>query len=380
MRTDNMKLQTMLLAAALLAGVPSAPAAQETLPEEVAREVAGVREEIAREVAEAEEEVRREIGASVTVLTGDHVVEAGEVVEGDLIVHDGNLRVEGEIRGNAVVTDGDLLLVEGATILGDAVVTGGRLLNEGGRVRGEMLTVGGERGAASPPRPPRPPREVELVRTGRSWFDPIGQGIADLFSTLAFGLVLAGIGAGVVFFALPSLRTVSETLRHSPGRSAAVGLATLVVLVPALIVLVVLLAVTIVGILLIPLAVPLYLLAFVGALAFGLVAAAHLIGERTAEQHGGFSYRYRNAYAYVFVGIALLLAPFAASALFEMTGILDWVGTLLAVFGGLALAGVSIWGMGAVILSRAGRQKAFAREHDPVLDDDPLFDSEPIAR
>lgn len=381
MRTDTMKLQTMLLAAALLAGWAPAAAAQEGLPAEVAEELAGVREEIAREVAAAQAEVEAEAGrvsgGSVTVLTGDQVVEEGEVVEGDLIVHDGDLRVEGEIRGNAVVTDGDLLLVEGGVVLGDAVVTGGKLLNEGGRVRGEMLTVGGGRERASP-RPPRPPREVQVVRTERSWFDPIGRGIADLFSTLALGLVLAGVGAGVVFFALPSLRTVSDTLRHNPGRSAAVGLATLVVLIPAFIVLMVLLAVTVVGLLLIPLAAPLYALAFVGALVFGLVAVAHVIGERTAEQHGGFSYRYRNAYAYLVVGVGLLLAPFMAAALFEMVS--DGVSTLFAVIGVLVLAGASVWGMGAVVLSRGGRQRAFTREYDPVLDDDPIFDSEPLAR
>lgn len=291
----------------------------------------------------------------------------------------------GEIRGNAVVTGGDLTLLEGASVTGDAVVTGGKLINEGGRVMGEMLQVGGGRGdaarAPSPPSPPRRPMEVNAVRTGGSWFAPISRGLADLFSTLALGLVLAGIGAGVIFYGLPYLRTVSETVRGSTGRSAAVGLAATFLIIPVFVLLVVALAVTVIGIPLLLVAVPLYPLLVVGAFGFGLVAAAHAIGERTSEQRDSFEIRHRNAYVYLFVGLGILLSPLVAAAFFEMTGFLDWVGTLLKVVGILALWAVSTVGLGAVILSRAGRQKVFAgHEYDPILDDDPMLDSEPAAR
>jgi hypothetical protein len=359
MRTDTLSLAPLLVAATLLAGLPPA-AAQEV-------------------------EVRGEPG--VSVLTGSQVVAKGEVVEGDLVVHDGDLRIEGEVRGNVVVTGGDLTLTEGAKVLGDAKVIDGSLLNEGGRVFGEMLTLGEEEHEHDHVRGPRPPRAPEAVsrpsvpeRT--SWFASIGRGFSDLVSTLALGLVLAGLGAGLVFYGLPYLRTASETLRRSTGRSAAVGLAATFLVIPAFVLLVVALAVSIVGIPLLLVAVPLYPLAVVGAFGFGLLAAAHAIGERTAEQRGGFEIRHRNAYAHLFSGLAILLAPLVVAALVEMVGFLDWVGVLLKVMVFLALWVVATVGMGAVILSRAGTRRTFAGEHEapPALDDDPLFDSEPVVR
>src|SRR5690606_19874574 len=82
-------------------------------------------------------------GPRERVVTGDHAISPGEVVE-EIVVVGGDLRVGGEVRGDAVVLGGDLILEESGVVNGDAVVTGGELLNEGGRVRGEMRTLAGE--------------------------------------------------------------------------------------------------------------------------------------------------------------------------------------------------------------------------------------------
>jgi len=407
MRTDTVMVRTVLLAAALLGAAGPALSAQEPATEPVRREVEAARQEAraaaAHEMEEARAEVahelagtrvevaeaRREVGRAtaqargtgVSVLTGDHVVGPGEVVQGDMVVVEGDLTVRGEIRGNAVVTGGDLRLEEGGKVLGDAVVTGGQVLNRGGRVLGEMLTLAGEGAAVIPtaPRAPKPPPQV--VRLSRSsWFDDIGQGIAGIFSTLAFGMVLAGIGAGIVFYGIPYLRAVSDTVRKQTGRSAAVGLAASFLVIPAFVLLIVALAISIIGIPVLLVAVPLYPLAVVAALGFGLLAVAHVIGEYTAEQRGSFDFNYRNAYAYVFFGIGLLLAPLLAGHVIGMVGFIGWVGTLLKVLGALILLAAATLGMGAVILSRAGTRPPVARDFDPVLDGDPLFDVDADAR
>ncbi len=390
MRTDTVKVPAVLLAVALLGAAGPALAAQEPAAEPVHREVEAARQEARAEAAHEMAEARHEMGrataqargAGVSVLTGDHVVGRGEVVQGDMVVVDGDLTVRGEIRGNAVVTGGDLQLEEGGKVLGDAVVTGGQVLNRGGRVLGEMLTLAGEGAEVIPaaPRAPKPPPQA--VRLSRSsWFDDIGQGLAGIFSTLAFGVVLAGIGAGLVFYGIPYLRAVSDTVRKQTGRSAAVGLAASFLVLPAFVLLVVALAISIIGIPVLLVAVPLYPLAVIAAFGFGLLAVAHVIGEYTAEQRGSFDLNYRNAYAYVFFGIALLLAPLLAGHVIGMIGFIGWVGTLLKVLGALILWAVATLGMGAVILSRAGtRPPPASRDFDPVLDGDPLFDVDAGAR
>ncbi|MDQ3388915.1 MAG: hypothetical protein M3483_05365, partial [Gemmatimonadota bacterium] len=192
--------------------------------------------------------------------------------------------------------------------------------------------------------------------------------------------VLGLIGAALVFYGLGHLRTVSETLRHSTVRSAGVGLAATFLVIPAFVLLVVALAVTIVGIPLLVVAVPLYPLLVVAAFGFGLVAAAHAIGERTIEQRSGVAPHYHNAYSYIFAGIAILIGPLLISGVVEMTGFLGWLSVLLKIISFGALWAVATVGMGAVILSRAGTRRTFSREFPPILDDDPIFDTEPVER
>jgi len=407
MRTDTLKLTPLLLVAALLAGGPPGLAAQEEKPdpvrireraaalEEARRQLDSARAEMTRELASIEEEMERELAAAeresaqageagVSVRTGNQVIPRGEVVQGDLVVHDGDLRIEGEVRGNVVVTGGDLTIVKDASVLGDAKVIGGALNNEG-RVMGEMLTISAEGPrrprAAAPPAPPEFPREARGARSRDSWFAPIGRGISDFFGWALTAAVVAGIGAALVFYSLPRLRTVSETLRASTGRAAAVGTAATILIVPVFVLGVVALGISIIGIPLLLVAVPLYPLVVIALFVFGLIAAAHAIGEKTVDQRSEFGLRHRNAYSYVFLGVGILVAPLLLASIIEMVPFLDWLSTLLEVISILALLGVSMVGMGAVILTRGGTQRvAPPADFDPVLDDDPLFDAEPAVR
>jgi hypothetical protein len=339
--------------------------------------------------------------ASDRVYTGNHTVEEGESA-GDVVVVGGTLTVFGEITGDAVVVGGDLVVEPGGLVRGDAVVTGGSIRNEGS-ILGEMRTIqgngaiteevrravaGGTAAASAGRDAGRIARDEaratvrESRRAGRqqrSWFDPIRRGVVGSISTLALGLVLAGLGAAVIFYARSHLDTVSDTLRASIPRSMAVGLAAGFLLVPAFIVMVVALAVTIIGIPLLLVAVPLFPLAVVGAIALGLVAAAHAIGERTAEQRDSFDLRYRNAYSYMFTGLAMLLAPLLAAHLLGMTGFLGFVSTLLKFLTGAVIWAAATAGFGAVLLSRGGTRRTFAGPiaPEPEFEMDPLFDDEP---
>jgi hypothetical protein len=319
------------------------------------------------------------------VFTGDQTVAAGESVDG-LVVVGGDLRVQGEVRGDAVVVNGDLFLSETGMVLGDAVVTGGELVNEGGRVRGEMRTVDAdEPGGQGVSVAPRGAVQTEARSTRRAprdgfWFDPIRRGMAGIISTLALGLVLAGVGAAVVFYARPYLETVSDTVRGATVRAGLTGLAASFLAIPAFVVLIVALAVSIIGIPFLLIAVPLYPVAIFAAGMFGLLSVSHAIGERTAEQsRDALDLRYRNSYAYLFTGLGMLLLPHLAAHLISMTGFLGFIGTLLRVITWLAIWVAATVGFGAVILSRAGRRRTFvAPSPDVGYDAGDIFDEDPL--
>lgn len=318
-------------------------------------------------------------GDQLSVLRGGRTVARNEVVDGDVVVVGGNLRVIGTIRGDAVVAGGDLILEDGATITGDALVTGGKLLDRGGRVEGEMRAVTGGSRERRVERHERVtvPAATEAMRVRHSWFAPIGEGLAGLISTLALGLVLVGMGAALVFYGLPFLRTVSETIRASAVRSAAVGMAASFLILPVFVALVALLAVSIIGIPLLLVAIPGYPLLVAAAGGFGLLAVAHRVGEVTAERRREWFAGRQNAYAYLFGGLLLLLGPLLVANLLTIAG-LGFLSGLIKALVFLAAWAAATLGLGAVVLSRAGTRDDFAhRPYIPPADPDPLWGEEP---
>lgn len=380
-----------LLLTALLLAVPAASQTETAPALKAGQRTAAIPPLIAAKLMQVAED---------RVLTGDQTVAAGESV-GDIVVVGGTLRVFGDVTGDAVVVGGDLMVGETGRVLGDALVTGGSILNEGGEIRGEMRTlegngevsqeirraiVGGATAAATGREAAQAAREITREQRSeprqRSWFDPIRRGVAGLISTLALGLVLAAIGAALIFYGRSNLDTVSDTLRSSVSRSLAVGLAAGFLIVPAFVIVVVALAVTIIGIPLLIVAIPLYPLAIAAAITLGLLAAAHAIGERTAEQSDSFRLSGRNAYSYLLTGLSMLLAPLFIAHLIGMTGFLGFIGTLLKFVTWAVIWAAATAGFGAVILSRGGTRRTFVKPMTPeaAFDSDPFFDEEPTPR
>lgn len=329
------------------------------------------------------------------VFTEDHVVPAGQRVD-DVVVVGADLRVLGTVAGDAVVVGGKLIVEESGVIEGDATVTGGTIVTNGGRILGEMRTMdapvgvgargGGEsmrEGIADMRREMTTERRRERAE-GRDepWYASVRDGMAGLVSTMAVGLVLATLGALLIFYGRPYLETVSDTLRAATLRSGAVGLAVTFLIVPAFVVMILALVVSIIGIPLLLIAIPLYPVALAAAAGFGLLAAAHAIGERTTEQRAqAFDFRRRNAYGYLFTGLGLVFTPLLLADLLKMTGFLHFLGVILSVAAVVTIWVIATFGVGAVILSRAGTQRTFAAPEldDPLLDRDPLFDPDPAS-
>ncbi|HEU0054453.1 MAG TPA: polymer-forming cytoskeletal protein [Longimicrobium sp.] len=366
MRTDRFaRHAALLLAAGLLAGgTPRALAAQDTLAPPAAP------------AAVAAPEAPH--GGDRIALRGTTVAK-GQVVDGDIVSLVGDVRVEGEVVGNVTVGKGDLILAPGAVIHGDAVVTGGRLLNEGGRVYGEMRVNDEPRAAAGEAR--QASREagnrggaVIRLNHGRSWLGSFGEGVRGIFSTAALGLLLAGLGAALVFYARPQLERMSHVVRTDTLRAGAIGIAASVLGIPVFVLGGVALALTIVGIPLLLLWIPFFWPVVLAACVYGALAVAHALGERTAEKSGSFEARHRNAYTYMFTGVAILLAPMLAAHLLEMTVVLAWAGDLLEGIATLILWLAGVVGFGAAVITRLGTRATWPwkpREYDPVFDGEP---------
>ncbi|HEX2205861.1 MAG TPA: hypothetical protein VHG91_21280, partial [Longimicrobium sp.] len=216
----------------------------------------------------------------------------------------------------------------------------------------------------------------------RGWLSRAGEGLGGVISTLSLGLVLAAIGAALVFYARPQLERVSATIRGDTLRAGGIGLAANFLSIPAFVLGCVLLVATIVGIPLLIVWIPLFWPALAALAGFGIVAVAHALGERTAEQGSSFEARHRNAYTYVFTGLVLILAPTLLGNLLQVVPFIGWVGSLVELLGGMALWLAASVGFGAVFLTRGGTRAGWPwtprkYAYDPIFDADPAFDPPP---
>jgi hypothetical protein len=381
MRTDLLKLSALALALAaapaLAQGAPAAPPAP-VAP--AAPQVLGPQTAPVAPAAPSPE--------GSTISLNGYDVPRGKIIEGDVVVPFGDVHVEGEVMGDVTVGHGNLILANDAVIHGNAVVNGGgQLVNEGGRVLGEMrvnsdddaATAAEARAEAREARAAGRREAADAIRMRHGWMGTFGEGFEGLISTITLGLILCGLGAGLVFYALPQLERVSHVVRRDTAVSAGIGVAAGFLFVPAWIVGIVVLCVTVIGIILaIPFAV-LFPVAGIAAAAFGIVGVAHAVGERTAEQSGSFASLRRNAYTYVFTGVTLLLSPLLVGNALKMVPFLGWLGYIVNGIGWLALWGAAAIGFGAVFLTRAGTRRGWPWNprpagYDPIFDEEPAFD------
>lgn len=288
-----------------------------------------------------------------TGLTADHVVHHGdrvwfrgqrevgarEVIEGDVVVASGSLRVLGEVHGDAVVGDGNLVLEAGSVVYGDVVVTGGTLVNHGGSVLGKVQEGGPSRHAGT-----------QAIQLRGGLLGGLGAGWAGLAGTLILGLVLCGLGAALTAYGRPYLQQASEVVRRAPLNAVTVGLAANVLALPAFLVGMVGLVLTLVGIPFLLVFIPLFWTTVCVLAAAGVVAVAHAVGERAAERRRLAGNPPRSAYAYLLTGVGVLLAPLFIA---HLLGVTPFTGTLASVVG--TLSWTLLWlaasvGAGAVMI------------------------------
>ena len=191
-------------------------------------------------------------------------------------------------------------------------------------------------------------------------FRHITQGIAGIFSILVTYVVLFGIGFAVIFFGgRKYIEGVADTARHAPGRSFLVGLAASFLVVPAFVLGIIALVISVIGIPGLLVWVPGFPVAVVLGVLLGYLGVAHAAGEAFAERRFYVTdwFQRGNSYYFLLSGIGILLALFLASQVVHMAG--PWLSVItgiLIALGVVTTVAATLTGLGAVLISRAGKQ------------------------
>jgi cytoskeletal protein CcmA (bactofilin family) len=318
----------------------------------------------------------------------DEDVDIGEdeVVQGSLVVIDGDVLIEGEVNGSVVVLGGSIDMPEGSRVDGVVRVADARILRNEGTVQGGVEQIEGRPSDASraEARALRDQIREDVrvnvrneVRDATRGRDDEGSALTAPFRAVARAagglienaftiLILGLIGAAAVMFAGEKVDVIAETARRSPGRAAMVGVAGTFLLLPAWILGFVALLVSIIGI---PFAIawlPLFPVAAVLAAAVGYLAVARNTGEWLADSHYPWTswIRKSNPLITMVGGLVGLMALFVLANVLTVVPFLGFVKGLV-LFAACVITFVAAQiGFGAVLITRAGRRREYWSTYD----------------
>ena len=299
------------------------------------------------------------------VVEADHYsLPAGATLNETLVLVETDAVIAGTVTGNLVVAESDVVLERTAVINGNIISIESDIQNLGATVSGTIRELENFAPIVIAPR-----RNIRITSGSGTAIGYVARGVGSLVQTAAIYLLMCFLGFLVVYFFRNNLEVVSDTVSYSFGRAFLTGLFAEMLTLPILVVLLVLVLTWI--------AIPFYVLGVVLAAVLGYLAVAHAAGENmTSRRYPSWARRLRraNSYYYIVNGLAPLLGIFAIAAVAEMAHfIFGWAQGLL-----IAAAVILSWvattaGFGAVLLSRAGTQRRFARPAEvPTLSSDPF--------
>lgn len=231
------------------------------------------------------------------------VVSKGQTIDGDVVAIGGPVDVQGTVRGNAVAIGGSVTLLPGGKVEGDAVAIGGRVSKKGGTLTGSETSVGPH----------------------FTWTDRRDEEDSWLWKILRSIGMIALLTLLAAIFPKPMER-ITFAAERAPLASILWGVAAMLAFVP----LMVLLVVSLVGILLVPVEVLLYLAAAI----FGAAGISTLVGGRLLQGKG-------NIVLFTLLGAFVL----------QLVGLVPFLGWLVKLV-------VFLFGLGAVVISRFGTREA----------------------
>ena len=263
--------------------------------------------------------------AGLVRLFADAQVPAGKTIPGDVVAVFGSVDIGGTVEGDVVAVFGSVRLRSGASVEGDAIAIGGVLEQPAdAHVSGQSVAVG-------------------LLSPG--WGVPA---LATLLTVVLLGWLVTLILGWLLALLFPErmLQIGSTASRHSAG-SFFLGLLS----APLFVIALVLLFITVVGI---PFAL---LLPFVYLLAIwaGQIAGSYVLGCKILRRRPGEG----GLMGPILVGTFLVALCFGLGAGFAVPeGLPRTLSLFFTLLGVLLIAGLSIIGTGALILSRVGSRPA----------------------
>mgnify|MGYP001765517874 CR=1 FL=1 len=267
---------------------------------------------------------------NLAIVGGTATIEQDATMIGDIILSGGTMTLSGTLNGDIIAIGGAVTLEDTSTVNGNLVLIGATLK------RSPLAEINGEITEQSP-------SFFDFKDTGNllpftQKADPLTRALTITFESLALSALAVILG-----LILPQqVKRVSSTITSQPLVAGGVGLLTVVVLP----IILVLLTVTII---LIPVTI-LTVVLFIFALLFGWMAAGHEVGDRI---EGLFHVDWHPA---ISSGIGVLLLSLV-SGFSTMIPCAGWL------IGGL----VSLFGLGAVIISRFGSERYSRKVINAVL-------------
>ena len=273
------------------------------------------------------------LNGNLAVLGGTATLEQGSTVTGDVAVAGGKLILGGIVEGSAAVLGGTAVLEETAVIEGDFASFGGSVEKAAGAtIEGESF--GAPRAGTPPvelPDFPEIPAFPELPEAPRlpirsQPFGGIGEIISWQFTTLGWALMMVLFGVIALVVAPKPLARIADAAATQPAYSFGAGLLTFVVgiLAGALLLIACCLGVFV-------------WLALLVAIAVGWIAIGLWVGQRLLR-----ALKVRDASVLLEVALGVFLITI--------------LGRLPCCLGALFTAIVGSIGLGAVVLTRFGRQ------------------------
>ena len=271
--------------------------------------------------------------ALASTAAGNRTIEKGSRVDGTVLVRNGTLRVAGEINGDAIVQNGDIVVIEGGRITGDAITIDGSIHVASGVVEGRNRTL---RGSVT----------TTTITDGGTQTREAIKSVGGVFAILLI------VGIATLILAEAPLLGVARAAARDVSSSFWVGTLWQFLAIPLLITAIAACAVTLIGIVAIPFVIIAWILIYAGALTLGLLASAYLTGRALGGRGTGVSTRGFEVRALT-IGIIVLGAIWMLAAVLVSVPFMGVLARLVA----LALTWVAATvGVGAVVRSRGGRR------------------------
>jgi hypothetical protein len=286
----------------------------------------------------------------VVRIGSDIHIEKGQTVEGDVFALRGDIVVDGHVKGNVAATGGDVKLGSTARVDGDVMCIGGKLEEEdGARVGGQRVTA--LRGGRHARIIPHPDRDQDEDRDWDWAPDRSVKHLSFAMSWLLVSLLLAWI---IGKFAPNRTQVAVDSLKQEPGFTLAIGLGTVLLLVPSVVALALVVAVLCITIIGIPLALGV-IVGYAGLLVvlalWGYIVGVMPIGQRVVGRMG----RAATPVSMAIFGVLLVSGLRVVSQILHFIPFFGWFGKLLWVVAFLIGAVATLMGAGALLRTKFGR-------------------------